>query len=224
MDASFVQCGNCGAQGPSFEGDDRQDKAVASWNSPAPTDDAALVNDQFEAIGRDLYKESYGNGFADANYHGVAYNLNGWIEGSRQNFLAKVEAALAARGAGQGEAVAWVSPKQLEAHRDPLTDQPGREGGAYLPVRKTRAGQFTQPLYASPPLGGTGGWKPTHRHRARGSLYQVMATGRMQIASEALDDCPVTIYRDETDTWWTRPTCEFNDGRFERLAPSLGEG
>lgn len=47
-----------------------------------------------------------------------------------------------------GEVVAWVSPEQLAAH----TDRPESPvGGLYLPVRKARAGLFTQPLYAAPP-------------------------------------------------------------------------
>lgn len=49
-------------------------------------------------------------------------------------------------GAGVGEPMAWVSPHQLAAHTDP-TDS--CRSGVYLPVRKTRGGQFTQPLFAA---------------------------------------------------------------------------
>lgn len=106
--------------------------AVNAWNNrarigSAPTDDAALVKgeakalndrlDPFEEIGQALYEEGYRNGFADANYDGGTYDLDlqlagldgelirdGWYEGNKHDFLSKVEAALAARGAGQGEA------------------------------------------------------------------------------------------------------------------------
>lgn len=50
--------------------------------------------------------------------------------------------ALAAR-----QPVAWVSPGQLTAHKD----RPAGEGGAYLPTRLTRDGEFTKPLYDAPP-------------------------------------------------------------------------
>lgn len=55
---------------------------------------------------------------------------------------------------------------------------------------------------------------PTHRHKGRGSLYQVIGAGTLQ-ASDDLDDAPVTIYRGEDGAVWVRPTNEFNDGRFE---------
>jgi hypothetical protein len=45
-----------------------------------------------------------------------------------------------------GEPVAWVSPGQLADHQDRIIGS----GGAYLPVRKTRDGNFTMPLYAAP--------------------------------------------------------------------------
>ncbi|MBN4944862.1 hypothetical protein JY432_02175 [Stenotrophomonas maltophilia] len=44
------------------------------------------------------------------------------------------------------EPAIWVSPGQLVAHKDRV---PG-DGGAYLPARLTRDGQFTKPLYAVP--------------------------------------------------------------------------
>ncbi len=50
--------------------------------------------------------------------------------------------------AGVGEAVAWVSHGQLEAHEDPL--DPDHPGGNYLPVRKTKMGNFDLPLFARP--------------------------------------------------------------------------
>lgn len=47
------------------------------------------------------------------------------------------------------EPVAFVSPEQFEDHGDPLPEEEPF-GGLYLPVRLTRAGNFTMPLYARP--------------------------------------------------------------------------
>lgn len=65
-----------------------------------------------------------------------------------------------------------------------------------------------------------GGWRPTHRHKARGSLYKVLGEGKMQIASpfSDLDMTPMTIYEGEDGQTWVRPTEEFNDGRFEKIS------
>jgi hypothetical protein len=125
----------------------------AAIDAASPTDDAALVkgeepisNDQldpFEEIGQALYEEGYRNGFADANFDGETYDLDrqlegldgelirdGWYEGNKNDFLVKVEAALAARGADQGadlgkmiggadegEAVAWTDDQVEKAAR-----------------------------------------------------------------------------------------------------------
>lgn len=51
--------------------------------------------------------------------------------------------------AGVSEAVAFVSPEQFEDHGDPSPDEEPF-GGLYLPVRLTRAGNFTMPLFARP--------------------------------------------------------------------------
>ena len=48
-----------------------------------------------------------------------------------------------------GVPVAWVSPHQFADHADPSNSEDF--GGAYLPVRKSQRGNFTMPLYASPP-------------------------------------------------------------------------
>lgn len=55
---------------------------------------------------------------------------------------------------------------------------------------------------------------PTHRHKGRGTQYQVIGAGTFQ-ASDDLDEAPVTIYRGADGAVWVRPTDEFNDGRFE---------
>lgn len=53
-------------------------------------------------------------------------------------------AALDSRAGDAGEPVAWCSPGQLAN----LTDV-DRDGGVYLPIRKTKRGNFTMPLFAS---------------------------------------------------------------------------
>ncbi|WP_266030351.1 hypothetical protein [Brucella intermedia] len=60
------------------------------------------------------------------------------------------------------------------------------------------------------------GWLPTHRHKKRGSTYQVIAEGRLQVDGD-LDNERVVIYRGEDGQHWVRPAYEFNDGRFETL-------
>jgi hypothetical protein len=49
---------------------------------------------------------------------------------------------------GEVEPVAWCSPGQLANLMDVDTD-----GGVYLPIRKTKRGNFTMPLYATTPGG-----------------------------------------------------------------------
>ncbi len=65
-----------------------------------------------------------------------------------------------------------------------------------------------------------GEWRPTHRHKKRGSLEQVIghaslqnATGRILAEADEL-----VIYRDDEGRWWARHIEEFNDGRFEPVA------
>ncbi|WP_435654979.1 hypothetical protein [Brucella pituitosa] len=65
------------------------------------------------------------------------------------------------------------------------------------------------------------GWLPTHRHKKRGSTYQVITVGRLQ-ASAPFDNERIVIYRGEDGQYWARPTYEFYDGRFEALPASPG--
>jgi hypothetical protein len=63
-------------------------------------------------------------------------------------------------------------------------------------------------------------WRPTHRHLKRGTEYQVIGQGMVQVGEGGLiDGEAVVIYRDETGRWWVRPPSEFDDGRFVPLAP-----
>lgn len=73
------------------------------------------------------------------------------------------------------------------------------------------------------------GWRPTHRHRLRGTSYIVTgsATLQRQQSKPLPDETEMTVYRDKAGKFWVRATAEFNDGRFEALTPpasSSGEG
>jgi len=75
------------------------------------------------------------------------------------------------------------------------------------------------------------GWKPTHRHKVRGTSYEIVGTAVVQIASDVVleDEEEVIVYRGEDGRMWARPEPEFYDGRFEPLAAaptpdSQGEG
>lgn len=61
------------------------------------------------------------------------------------------------------------------------------------------------------------GWRPTHRHVKRGSMYQYVGPGVLQTAAPVGDDLAVAIYRGEDGRLWVRPALEFADGRFEPL-------
>lgn len=79
---------------------------------------------------------------ADATLRGANMNRN-VVE-------RKITAALAqarAEQAEQAEPAAFVSPLQFEQR---LVDPEG-EFGTYIPMRKTSAGKFTQPLFTTPP-------------------------------------------------------------------------
>ncbi|WP_205687917.1 hypothetical protein [Ciceribacter ferrooxidans] len=53
------------------------------------------------------------------------------------------------------------------------------------------------------------------RHKKRGTTYEVIARGRLQVDGD-LDNEKVTIYRSLQDgAYWVRPEYEFSDGRFE---------
>ncbi|WP_458322861.1 DUF1653 domain-containing protein [Roseobacter sp. A03A-229] len=80
------------------------------------------------------------------------------------------------------------------------------------------ASQHPEPLANAPvaadALRPVGAWSPTHRHR-KGGLYRVLAHGILEA-----DRSDAVIYDDAGGTIWVRPVVEFEDGRFERLAPA----
>lgn len=62
-------------------------------------------------------------------------------------------------------------------------------------------------------------WEPTHRHLKRGSSYQVIGSAVLQTAEPIHDAHAMTVYVSENGALWVRPTTEFNDDRFEQIAP-----
>lgn len=102
-----------------------------------------------------------------------------------------------------GQMVAWIPGANLE--------------DAFLPEKG--ADEY-RPLYATPPAPAVGDGSERVRHKKRGSTYQVIGRGRLQV-DEDLDNEKITVYRGEADGLiWVRPDYEFNDGRFEQLAAS----
>ena len=68
------------------------------------------------------------------------------------------------------------------------------------------------------------GWRPTHRHKKRGSTYVEVGRGKLQTDTPLTDYAELVVYRAEDGTIWVRPVGEFEDGRFERIAPPASEG
>lgn len=70
-------------------------------------------------------------------------------------------------------------------------------------------------------------WRPTHRHKKRGSEYMMLGIGKMQAehwylpgameAGPSVDMQEVAIYRSEDGKLWVRSREEFEDGRFEAI-------
>lgn len=80
---------------------------------------------------------------------------------------------------------------------------------------------------------GAEGWKPTHRHKKRGTDYMLLGIGKMQAENwhehdgmaeqnPSIDMREVAVYRGADGQLWVRPREEFEDGRFE-LLPSPPE-
>lgn len=60
-------------------------------------------------------------------------------------------------------------------------------------------------------------WRPTHRHKKRGSTYRVVAQAAVQSGRAIVEGDKLIVYLGEDGYWWARPVDEFNDGRFETL-------
>lgn len=56
-----------------------------------------------------------------------------------------------------------------------------------------------------------------YRHKKRGTTYEIIGFGTMQIIN-SLDGTKVVIYKDvDNGSLWVRPEDEFFDGRFEEV-------
>lgn len=66
-------------------------------------------------------------------------------------------------------------------------------------------------------LEGAAAFTPTHRHKARGSVYQEIGIAELQSATRIQEGAWLIIYRAKDGRLWARPTREFRDGRFEVL-------
>jgi hypothetical protein len=53
------------------------------------------------------------------------------------------------------------------------------------------------------------------RHKKRGTEYDEIARGLLQVTLAAGDNEPVVIYCGDDGRYWVRPVSEFEDGRFE---------
>lgn len=59
--------------------------------------------------------------------------------------------------------------------------------------------------------------RPQYRHRKRGTVYEIVAEGRLQLDGEH-DMAEMVIYRDvKSGEVWTRRKAEFFDGRFDAI-------
>lgn len=71
----------------------------------------------------------------------------------------------------------------------------------------------------APPADTPKGWKPTHKHLKRGTLYEEVARGALQTAQPLTDMMELVAYRGEDGVMWFRPVSEFDDDeRFALLA------
>lgn len=96
----------------------------------------------------------------------------------------------------------------------PLLPEPDHDYDADL-RRSYRA------MIAAAPVAPAGdGWRPTHRHVKRGTVYQKVGEVTLQTEEPLHDDDRCVLYRDEDGRWWARPVKEFGDyRRFEPLPP-----
>ncbi|WP_423178446.1 MULTISPECIES: hypothetical protein [unclassified Stenotrophomonas] len=139
IDAILADAYSAGAVGLPFEGIARRAavrKAVAALSaqhSPGDQDALAALQQDYDKLLDSFNRQVE-----------VAEKIAGRAL-QQDDRIEELEEALAARHP-VGEPVIWVSPGQLAAHKDRV---PG-DGGAYLPARLTRDGQFTKPLYATP--------------------------------------------------------------------------
>lgn len=74
------------------------------------------------------------------------------------------------------------------------------------------------PALSAPPAPVVDGWKPTHRHVKRGTLYRLVSSAVLQTEHPVGDNEFLALYQDEHGLYWVRPADEFKDGRFALLS------
>lgn len=80
-------------------------------------------------------------------------------------------------------------------------------------IAKIRAKQAAKPKIGPLPEG-----KTIWRHKKRGTTYDIVGKGELQINDDWHDGTELVIYRSREDgRLWARPEREFYDGRFERV-------
>jgi len=75
---------------------------------------------------------------------------------------------------------------------------------------------------APAPASAQDDWKPTHRHKKRGSTYVVVGQAQVQCEDGLTDYEVATVYRGHDGQLWVRRKSEFEDGRFEALSATGG--
>jgi hypothetical protein len=139
-----------------------------------------------------------------------------WVPGLGQCSHGQLKTILAAlrpnAGSGGADREGLCEAVQSATPGTYLTDQEARNIvdsvlGALAPLVPT-----AEP---SPPVVG---WRPTHRHVARGGEYQVIGEAQVQTVTGLCDYDVVTVYRDAEGGLWVRATSEFDDGRFVALS------
>lgn len=60
-------------------------------------------------------------------------------------------------------------------------------------------------------------FNPTHRHKKRGTEYQVLGDASLQTEFEITEGTMLRVYIGDDGKMWARPCEEFADGRFEEI-------
>lgn len=98
-----------------------------------------------------------------------------------------------------------------------ITGRPGLEDFAW---RRKKAFEKAEAILSLLPPQSVPEWKPTHKHKKRGSTYVVVGQAQVQCEDGLTDYEVVTVYRGRDGQLWVRRKSEFEDGRFEELPAS----
>lgn len=157
-----ARCCDCGLKGPVVE---RKADVFAAWNTrlsartPSAGDDVEAL-----AMTLECCVITFG-GVVQADIGNKAASLLRTLSTTQAPADRSSAPAPTMSGIDAGEPVAWASAGQLAAY----IDRPPGEGSNYLPLRLTREGNFTLPLYTRPAPSGvdeTGAVKESRRIEA----------------------------------------------------------